>query len=163
MHLTILSLLLAFLPFSFSYQPIITIQNTHTWQICFRVETGYRPNLTPIGSFPTNTLCSGFPGISVPALASSIFAPSPGWAGALTLINNGLIGSRFEFSFIENDGMNKPGNTFYDVDMELGISAATMGPTDHRVLYDGFSQSLAGGDDYHYLLNELGGSGPSGI
>ncbi|KAL8901993.1 MAG: hypothetical protein Q9207_004918 [Kuettlingeria erythrocarpa] len=114
------------------------------YRICFRVETGYTPNLTPIGSFPTNTLCSGFPGISVPAFASSTFAPSPGWAGALTLINNGLVGSRFEFSFIENDGMNKPGNTFYDVDMELGISAATMAPTDHRVLYDGFSQSLAG-------------------
>lgn len=127
---------------------MITIHNTRTWQICFKVETGYikdkESRLIPLGSFPTNTVCNGFPGISIPAFASSTFWPAPGWAGALTIITNGLVGSRYEFSFIEPNGLPTAGHTFYDVDMELGISAGTMGPSDHRVLTDGFSQSLAG-------------------
>ncbi|KAL8930456.1 MAG: hypothetical protein Q9208_000640 [Pyrenodesmia sp. 3 TL-2023] len=127
---------------------MITIHNTHTWQICFKVETSYTKDkesrLIPIGWLKTTTVCNGYHGISVPAFASSTFWPTPGWSGALTLINNGLVGSRFEFTFIEPNGLATAGHTFYDVDMELGISAGTMGPSDHRVRTDGFSQSLAG-------------------
>ncbi|KAI4288751.1 MAG: hypothetical protein L6R35_001990 [Caloplaca aegaea] len=106
------------------------------------------------GSFPTNTVCGGHPGFSVAPYARTAFTPSADFNGAITPITNGMLGTRFEINF--HVGCEHPspssncwipaGGTFYDADMETGISRSTLGPSDNRRLPDG-RPSLAGEQD----------------
>ncbi|KAL8950476.1 MAG: hypothetical protein Q9222_003491 [Ikaeria aurantiellina] len=122
------------LPLTSATAPTLRIHNTHTTPICFHLETSS-------GSFPTTTVCpGGLPGITVPASHTSVFHPSEAWNGALTPISGGA-GTRFEINFSADQA-----NTWYDADMEMGISAGTLGPTDHRARSNGQS-SLAGEQD----------------
>ncbi|KAL8710882.1 MAG: hypothetical protein Q9220_004687 [cf. Caloplaca sp. 1 TL-2023] len=141
--LDLLPLLSLLLPLTSAANPTLRIHNTRTTPICIHIETS-------TGSFPTTTVCpGGLPGISVPALHTSIFSPSASWNGALTPIitypSSGHVGgTRFEINFSSpNDGTS----TWYDADMEMGISAATLGPTSHQPLINGQKSSLAGEAD----------------
>ncbi|KAL8831769.1 MAG: hypothetical protein Q9170_005159 [Blastenia crenularia] len=115
----------------------VTVHNTKPWPLCLHVESS-------MGWFPTTTTCSGFPGASVPAYQTNTFNPSGNWNGALTPITNGLWGTRFEINFAAT-----PGHTWYDADMELGLSASTLGPSDHRQRMNNQERlsSLAGEQD----------------
>ncbi|KAI4129794.1 MAG: hypothetical protein LQ338_002045 [Usnochroma carphineum] len=138
MHLTLLPLLLLLFPLT--HAATVTIHNTQPWPSCLKVETSS-------GTFTTTTICNGFPGIAVPPSARTAFHPSLTWTGALTPILNGITGTRFELNFAASStGWIPAGGTMYDADMELGISPATLGPSDHRLLPDG-SPSLAGEQD----------------
>ncbi|KAL8858675.1 MAG: hypothetical protein Q9178_004763 [Gyalolechia marmorata] len=114
--------------------PVLTVHNTKTRTICLKVETSS-------GSFPTTTVCGGAPGINVAPMKTSAFYPSDKWNGAISDFTAARgPGTRLEINFSE------PGRTWYDADMEFGISSATLGPTDHRKQSNGRA-SLAGEQD----------------
>ncbi|KAL9008810.1 MAG: hypothetical protein Q9173_006102 [Seirophora scorigena] len=101
-----------------------------------------------------NNVCAGHPGFTVPARSTTSFTPSADFNGALTPITNGILGTRFEINMAVGcaDPARTPnchiplGGTFYDASMEMGVSAATLGPRDNRRLPDG-RPSLAGEQD----------------
>ncbi|KAL9596922.1 MAG: hypothetical protein Q9219_005485 [cf. Caloplaca sp. 3 TL-2023] len=122
--------------------------------LCLHLETS-------TGSFPPTTLCPGsssLPGISVPAHGTQTFHPSPGWNGALTPLvtqnqKNNIPGTRLEINFAPD------GRTWYDADMELGMSGATLGPINHKrrlgaPTSSSSSSSLAGEPDPLAKANE---------
>ncbi|KAL8732334.1 MAG: hypothetical protein Q9181_003991 [Wetmoreana brouardii] len=140
MHLTFLTLILASaLPALVSANPTISIHNTKPYTLCLEVETSG-------GWFPTSTVCGGAPGINVAPMRTSSFSPSSNWNGAITPIRNGVLGTRFEINFSD---ASHPGSTWYDADMELGMSGATLGPSDGRKRINGGQRlpSLAGEQD----------------
>ncbi|KAI4242351.1 MAG: hypothetical protein L6R40_004080 [Gallowayella cf. fulva] len=108
-------------------QPQITIVNNEPRTVCLQVETGAdSPSRDP----PT-TKCDGIDGISVPAGQTTVFRPGPLWHGAITpYTRTGARGTRFELNF-------QPDVTWYDADMELGMSGATLGPSDKQPAIDG--------------------------
>ncbi|KAL8733499.1 MAG: hypothetical protein Q9166_002126 [cf. Caloplaca sp. 2 TL-2023] len=120
--------------------PEVKIINNEPRTLCLKVETG-------IGWFPTTTVCGGAPGINVAAGTTSFFHPSGNWAGAITPITRtGALGTRLELNFgktgINQQGVQQP-VTWYDADMELGMSGVTLGPSDGRKQSNG-RDSLAG-------------------
>ncbi|KAI4101862.1 MAG: hypothetical protein L6R37_004737 [Teloschistes peruensis] len=131
--------LLAFSLASFLYaaessaNPVITIHNTNTYTLCLKVETSG-------GSFTTTTICGDAPGINVAPMKISNFYPSDNWNGAITPVRDHVVGTRFEINFSQS------GMTWYDVDMEMGMSGGTLGPSDNRKRGNGES-SLAGEQD----------------
>ncbi|KAI4247999.1 MAG: hypothetical protein LQ352_006019 [Teloschistes flavicans] len=135
MHFQLLTFTLASLLFATgsNANPVITIHNTRTNTLCLKVENSG-------GSFPTTTVCGGAPGINVAPMLTSNFYPSGDWNGAITPVQNGILGTRFEINF------SQAGTTWYDADMEMGMSGATLGPSDNRKRPNGAS-SLAGEQD----------------
>ncbi|KAL8756139.1 MAG: hypothetical protein Q9199_003144 [Rusavskia elegans] len=137
MHFT--STLLSLTPFlAFALAgPVVRVHNTKTHTICLKVETS-----TGYGWFPTTTTCGGgFPGIWVNAMQTTAFYPSAGWTGAISdFTNAGTPGTRLEINF------SNPALTWYNADMEFGISSATLGPTDYRPQSNG-NPSLVGEAD----------------
>ncbi|KAL8636069.1 MAG: hypothetical protein Q9228_006498 [Teloschistes exilis] len=131
--------LLAFTLASFLYaaassaNPVITIHNTNTYPLCLKVETSG-------GSFTTTTICGGAPGINVAPMKISNFYPSDNWNGAITPVRDHVVGTRFEINFSQS------GMTWYDADMEMGMSGGTLGPSDNRKRGNG-EPSLAGEQD----------------
>ncbi|KAL8657087.1 MAG: hypothetical protein Q9226_002262 [Calogaya cf. arnoldii] len=116
--------------------PVVRVHNTKMNTICLKVETSKN-----YGWFPTTTTCGGSPGIWVNARQTTVFHPSEGWNGAISdFTNAGTPGTRLEINF------SKPGQTWYNADMEFGISSATLGPTDHRPKWEGLGRknSLVG-------------------
>ncbi|KAI9808620.1 MAG: hypothetical protein M1825_003770 [Sarcosagium campestre] len=91
--------------------PVITIINKDSIEHTYIVERG--SNSGP-GAW------EGGP-VKVPAGGTVNFYPGAGFIGALTGPNGG--GTRFEPNFAE-------GTTWYDADMEMGMSDATFGPTE---------------------------------
>ncbi|KAI4139310.1 MAG: hypothetical protein L6R39_006357 [Caloplaca ligustica] len=148
MHFTVLSLVLLSFLFPLTNAAMVTIHNTKSWPACLIVETSLDKKFRPIGWFPTNTVCNGHPGITVAPFASTPFYPGGNWAGALTPVLNGMLGTRFEINFnVPSTQYAKAGSTWYDADMEFGISAGTIGPSDHRPRYGTNWPSLAGEAD----------------
>ena len=96
-----------------SADPVITIINNSAKDSVFDVETagGLGPSV-----FKSCQQC-----IKVKAGQTIAFHPGLGFNGALT--RNNHQGSRHEINF-------EPGITWYDVDMEKGMSDETLGPTD---------------------------------
>ncbi|KAL9576957.1 MAG: hypothetical protein Q9212_006690 [Teloschistes hypoglaucus] len=131
--------LLAFTLASFLYaaasntDPVITIHNTNNYPLCLKVETSG-------GYFPTTTQCGGANGINVPPMLASNFYPIHHWNGAITPVRDDVVGTRFEINF------SGPDLTWYDADMEMGMSGGTVGPSDNRKRSNGAS-SLAGEQD----------------
>ncbi|KAI4196966.1 MAG: hypothetical protein LQ350_006219 [Teloschistes chrysophthalmus] len=129
----------AFMLASFLYaaasnaNPVITVHNTNTYTLCLKVETG-------AGYFPTTTSCGGVNGINVAPMLTSNFYPSSKWNGAITPVRKGVVGTRFEIDFSD------AGKTWYDADMEMGMSGGTVGPSDNRKRSNG-APSLAGEQD----------------
>ena len=128
--------------------PVVRIHNTKSRTICLRVETGRQWEKGPyFGWFPTTTICGDRPeirgpGVQVNAGQTTNFYPSAGWTGAISdYTNAGTTGSRYEINFSA-----KPGGTWFDVDMEFGITSGTLGPTNQQPLSNGKS-SLAGEPD----------------
>ncbi|KAL8679989.1 MAG: hypothetical protein Q9224_006985 [Gallowayella concinna] len=104
--------------------PEIKIVNQEPRTVCLKVETGG-------GSFPTTTTCGGLPGINVAAGSTALFHPSQQWSGALTPITRtGALGTRIELNYMT-------GQTWYNADMEHGMSGVTIGPSDGRPGPDG--------------------------
>ncbi|KAL8798334.1 MAG: hypothetical protein Q9182_006740 [Xanthomendoza sp. 2 TL-2023] len=104
--------------------PEIKIVNQKRRTVCLKVETGG-------GSFPTTATCGGLPGINVTARSTTLFHPSQGWHGALTpFTKTGALGTRLEFNYM-------PEQTWYNADMEHGMSGVTVGPSDGRLGPDG--------------------------
>ncbi|KAL8794516.1 MAG: hypothetical protein Q9182_007621 [Xanthomendoza sp. 2 TL-2023] len=120
------------LPFA-SADPTLTIHNTKTRVICLKVETG-------AGYFPTSTVCGGAPGIKLAPMKTSTFHPSNDWIGAITPMFKSGPGTRFEINF------SQPDSTWYNADMEMGMSGGTLGPSDNRKRPNGLP-SLAGEQD----------------
>ncbi|KAL8852760.1 MAG: hypothetical protein Q9221_002390 [Calogaya cf. arnoldii] len=119
--------------------PVVRVHNTKMNTICLKVETSKN-----YGWFPTTTTCGGSPGIWVNARQTTVFRPSEGWNGAISdFTKAGTPGTRLEINF------SKPGQTWYNADMEFGISSATLGPTDHRPKWEGLGRknSLVGEQD----------------
>ena len=141
MHLTHLLLLTlaSTLATTTHANPTVTIHNTKPWPICLKVESSS-------GTFPTTTTCGGIPGLTVSPYATAHFTPSANFNGALTPIENGILGTRFEINFSDTA---HPGCTWYDADMELGLSPATIGPSDNRQRLNNNQRlaSLAGEQD----------------
>ncbi|KAL8684933.1 MAG: hypothetical protein Q9224_006057 [Gallowayella concinna] len=113
--------------------PSLTIHNTRTRTLCLKVESS-------AGHFPTNTVCGGAPGIKVARMKTFTFSPSNDWVGAITPIFKGGPGTRFEINYSQPDG------TWYNADMELGMSGGTLSPSDNRKRPNGLP-SLAGEQD----------------
>ncbi|KAL8819338.1 MAG: hypothetical protein Q9223_002211 [Gallowayella weberi] len=113
--------------------PTLTIHNTRTRNICLKVESG-------AGHFPTSTVCGGAPGIKIAPMKTSNFTPSDDWIGAITPMFKSGPGTRFEINFSQPDG------TWYNADMEMGMSGGTLGPSDNRQRPNGLP-SLAGEQD----------------
>ncbi|KAI4224296.1 MAG: hypothetical protein L6R36_004765 [Xanthoria steineri] len=127
MHLTPSLLFLGFLLTLTLAGPVVRVHNTKTHPICLTVETsaGY-------GSFPTNTNCGGLAAIGIDAMQTAAFYPSDNWNGAISdFTNAGTPGTRFEINF------SVPGQTWYNADMEFGITSGTLGPTDNRRMSNG--------------------------
>jgi hypothetical protein len=109
--------------------PVVTIINACLTDRAFAIETGAESSST---AFDT---CLG-PCLVVPKGQTVRFLPGRGFVGALT-----ATGSRHEMNFLSN-----PGETWYDISMEYGMSEETLGPSDQRLQADGF-RSLAGETD----------------
>ena len=112
-----------------SGEPVVTIINNSQKDHAYGVETGTDSLST---AFPT---CPA-PCIHVPAGETVQFYPGRGFNGALT-----AKGSRHELNFL-----SAPGETWYDISMELGMSHETLGPSDHQPQADG-RISLCGEED----------------
>ncbi len=100
--------------------PFINIYNTGKTDICYKIEF-------TTGSFPTTTTCDSSPGLKVPGGQSVALHTGPDFNGALTAITNNVKGARHEINFAAS-----PGDCWYDVDYQLGMSDSTLGPADHR-------------------------------
>ncbi|KAL8662482.1 MAG: hypothetical protein Q9168_008247, partial [Polycauliona sp. 1 TL-2023] len=127
MHFTSLVLSLTpFLTLTLS-GPVVHVHNTKNKPICMKVENSS-------GYFPTTTTCHGIPGIWINAMTNAVFYPPDGWNGAISDYTgaNGD-GTRFEINFTLFPTLSQ---TWYDADMEFGISSATVGPTDYRKTLD---------------------------
>ena len=98
-----------------SRDPVITIINTSSQDKAYDVETSAA---APASAFQSCTRC-----ITVAAKQTVKFHPGP-FIGALTA--NHHTGTRHEFNFVTD-----PGSTWYDDDMEYGMSDETLGPSDH--------------------------------
>ncbi|MCJ1465353.1 hypothetical protein MMC07_003971 [Pseudocyphellaria aurata] len=109
--------------------PVITFVNTSTKNKAYDVETS---SVAGPSAFKS---CSGC--ITVGAGKTVIFHPGP-WNGALTA--NHHQGTRHELNFL-----SPPGTTWYDDDMEYGMSDETLGPSDHRKKI-GSSESAVSGE-----------------
>lgn len=106
--------------------PVVTIINACQTVRAFAIETGAESSST---AFDT---CLG-PCLVVLPGQTVQFLPGRGFVGALT-----GTGSRHEMNFLSD-----PGETWYDISMEYGMSEETLGPSDERLQADGF-RSLAG-------------------
>lgn len=111
--------------------PLVTIINTSHKDHAYDVE---RDSGAPPTAFAT---CNGC--VKVAAGQTVRFHPGARFNGAITA--NHHTGTRHEVNFL-----SIPGQTWYNTDMELGMSDETLGPTDHRKKVDGGS-SLAGESD----------------
>ncbi|KAL9636760.1 MAG: hypothetical protein Q9204_002133 [Flavoplaca sp. TL-2023a] len=145
MHLTSLILPILSILSSTLAGPVVRIHNTKSRTICLRVETGQKWNGGPYyGWFHTTTMCGDRPEIRGPGIwvspgQTTNFYPTDGWNGAISdYTNAGTPGSRYEINFSV-----KPWETWFDVDMERGITSGTLGPTDGRRQSNG-NPSLAG-------------------
>ncbi|KAL8838156.1 MAG: hypothetical protein Q9176_005239 [Flavoplaca citrina] len=148
MHLISLILLFMSLLSSTLAGPVVRIHNTKSKTICLRVETGRQWDGGPyFGWFPTTTICGDRPDIRGPGIwvnpgQTTNFYPSARWTGAISdYTNAGTAGSRYEINFSA-----LPGGTWFDVDMEFGITSSTLGPTNHKPLSNG-KPSLTGEPD----------------
>ena len=110
-------------------EPVVTIINTSQTDHAYGVETGADSLSTAFSTCPA-------PCIRIPAGDTVRFYPGRGFNGALT-----AKGSRHELNFL-----SAPGETWYDISMELGMSHETLGPSDHRPQADG-RISLCGEED----------------
>ncbi|KAL8998064.1 MAG: hypothetical protein Q9169_002832 [Polycauliona sp. 2 TL-2023] len=116
--------------------PVVRVHNTKPYGTCLKVQ-----NSEGYGWFPITTTCHGHPGIWINAMATAIFNPPARWNGAISdFTGAGGDGTRLEINFSE------PPKTWYNADMEFGISSATLGPTDRRRRNDG-RDSLVGEAD----------------
>lgn len=110
-------------------EPVVTIINTSQTDQAYGVETDTRCPSTAFQTCPA-------PCIPVPAGQTIRFYPGLGFNGALT-----AQGSRHELNFLTT-----PGETWYDISMEIGIGHETLGPSDHQLQVDG-RVSLSGEED----------------
>lgn len=110
-------------------EPVVTIINTSQRDQAYGVETGTNSASTAFSS------CRA-PCIRVPAGETVQFYPGRGFIGALT-----AQGARHELNFL-----TVPGETWYDISLELGMSHETLGPSDHQPQADG-RISLCGEED----------------
>ena len=111
--------------------PIITIINTSNQNYAYDVE---KDSAAPASAFSSCTAC-----VKAPAGQTVRFYPGHGFNGALTARHHH--GTRHELNFLST-----PGQTWYDSDMQLGMSDETLGPSDHRKQLSG-KPSLAGEPD----------------
>ena len=111
--------------------PVITIINTSSHDKAYDVETS---SAAPPSAFQTCTGC-----IKVGAGKTVKFHPGP-FNGALTANQHG--GTRHEFNFI-----SPPGSTWYNDDMEYGMSDETLGPSDNRRKIGSTESAIAGESD----------------
>lgn len=109
--------------------PVITIINNSAKDNVFDVETD---SLAGPSAFKSCSQC-----ITVGAKQTITFHPGAGFNGALT--RNHHAGSRHEINFNQI-----PGGTWYDVDMENGMSDETLGPSDVHMRTRNGGASLAG-------------------
>lgn len=110
--------------------PLVTIVNTSPHDKFYTVETDSGASSK---AFQTCLEC-----IKVGAGQTVLFHPGP-FNGALTA--NQHTGTRHEINFL-----GAWGTTWYDDDMEYGMSDETLGPSDHRKLDDG-RDSISGEQD----------------
>ncbi|MCJ1467443.1 hypothetical protein MMC07_006068 [Pseudocyphellaria aurata] len=111
--------------------PVITIINTSSEAKTYDVETS--SDIHP----PAVQSCTGC--ITVEAGKTLTFLPGQ-WIGALTA--NHHQGTRHEFDFV-----SPLDTTWYDDDMEGGMSDETLGPSDHRTKIGSTESAIAGEQD----------------
>lgn len=111
--------------------PLVTIINTSSQERAYDVETDSQ---APASAFKSCTGC-----IRVAAGQTIYFHPGP-FNGALTA--NQHTGTRHECNFL-----SEPGRTWYDADMEYGMSDETLGPSDYQTQLGSGAPSLAGEPD----------------
>ena len=95
--------------------------------------------------------CDSGNGFHVPAGNLTELCPGNEFVGALTAFHSsGLRGARFEINFSDQQ------HTFYDVDYEMGLDNATLGPAngEPRVVDGGNMSSLAGEVNVIARINE---------
>ncbi|MCJ1428990.1 hypothetical protein MMC29_006903 [Sticta canariensis] len=108
------------------HDPVVTIINISSHDKAYDVETS---SAAPNSAFPSCTGC-----ITVAAGQTVKFHPGP-FIGALTA--NHHTGTRHEFNFFSN-----PGSSWYDDDMQYGMSDETLGPSDHSSQIRGEKDTL---------------------
>lgn len=108
--------------------PVITIINKSSEDKAYDVETN--SDILP----PAFQPCTGC--ITVGAGKTIIFHPGP-WIGALTADHHQ--GTRHEMNFFSSKG-----NTWFNDDMELGMSDETLGPSDNRNKIGSTESAIAG-------------------
>ena len=128
--------------------PLVRIQNYSNQNICYLVEYS-----SGAGAFPTEAVCDNDQG----AMVAGFWVNSgqirefnaPGFNGAITAVLSGntIRGARHEINFATN-----PGETWYDVDYEHGISDSTLGPIGGQDTKDGHN-SLSGEPDVYAKAN----------
>lgn len=111
--------------------PVITIINTSSKNKAYDVETS---SVAGPSAFHSCTGC-----ITVGAGKTVKFHPGP-WNGALTANNHK--GTRHEFNF-----MSPQGTTWFDDDMESGMSDETLGPSDNRKKIGSSESAVTGEQD----------------
>ena len=111
--------------------PVITIINTSSQDKAYDVETSAA---APRSAFQSCVGC-----IKVGAGKTIKFHPGP-FNGALTADHH--TGTRHEFNFI-----SPPGTTWYDDDMQYGMSDETLGPSDNRKKIGSTESAIAGEQD----------------
>lgn len=126
--------------------PMITIINLSNKPHAYDIE---KDSQSPPGTFESCTGC-----IRVPARTTVHFHPGRLFNGAMTA--NHHRGTRHELNF-----QAVPGECWYDDDMERGMSAETLGPTDHRRQPNG-SSSLVGEADPLAKANAAWQDSPAG-
>ena len=127
--------------------PLVRIQNYSNQNICYMVEYS-----SGVGTFPTEAACNNEQSATVAGFWVNSGQVrefnAPGFNGAITAILSGntIRGARHEINFVD------PGETWYDVDYEYGISDSTLGPIGGQDTEDGHN-SLAGEPDAYAKAN----------
>ena len=128
--------------------PLVQIQNYSNQTICYLVEYS-----SGAGAFPTEAACNNDQGAMIAGFwvnsGQTREFNAPGFNGAITAILSGntIRGARHEINLAAN-----PGQTWYDVDYEYGISDSTLGPIGGQDTEDGHN-SLSGEPDAYAKAN----------